>query len=134
MEPIQIARAEFPPKSGTTTVLAQTGAKVLMIENSSTNVTLDTHTKPTRNSLVSLTTLTVFIVAILMLASCATVTEEQKYKRTDRLMAALEEYEIKAAACKAAGATMMITGRATRIESYKHARLDYQRAKCVRLR
>ena len=94
----------------------------------------DTHAKPTRNSFVSLTTLTVFIVAILMLASCATVTEDEKYARSDRFMAALEEYEIKYAACKAAGATMMITGRATRIQSYKHTRLDYQRAKCVRLR
>jgi len=126
-----------------------------MIENLSTIVTLDTHTpasrkfvvkdrdaahisdrrtNPTRNSLVSLTTLTVFIVAILMLASCATITEDDQYVRSDRLMAALEEYEIKSAACKTAGATMMITGWATRIASYKHSRLDYKRAKCVRLR
>jgi acyl-coenzyme A synthetase/AMP-(fatty) acid ligase len=105
-----------------------------MTDNSSTIVTLDTQSKPARNSLVSLTTLTVFVVAILMLASCATVTEDQKYARSDRFMAALEEYQMKAAACKAAGATMMITGKATRIEAYKHSRLDYQRAKCVRLR
>ena len=105
-----------------------------MIENSSTKVTPATHTKATRNSLVSLTTLTVFIVAILMLASCATITEDDEYVRSDRLMAALEEYEVKVAACKAAGATMMITGRATRIQSYKHSRLDRKRAKCVRLR
>ena len=103
-----------------------------MIENSSTIVTPDTHTKPTRHSLVSLTTLTVFIVAILMLASCATLTEDQKYARTDRLMAALEDYEIKAAACKAAGATMMIIGRGTRIKSLRFSRRDFQNAKCVR--
>lgn len=126
-----------------------------MIENLSTIVTLDTHTpasrkfvvkdrdaahisdrrtNPTRNSLVSLTTLIVFVVVILMLASCATVTEEQKYARSDRLMVALEQYELRAAACKAAGATMMITARATRIKSYKYNLFELQSARCVWLR
>ena len=124
-----------------------------MIENASTHVTLDTRmpasrkfavknhdaaqdsarrSKSTRNSLVSLTTLTVFIVAILMLASCGTLSEEQMYAREDKLMIALEEYQAKAAACKSAGATMMITSRATRIKSLKFSRRDYQNAKCVR--
>ena len=130
------------------------GAEVLMIENSSTNVTPDTHMpasrkfvvkdrdaskvsarpgKSTEFSLASLTSLSIFVVVFLMLTSCASVTEEEKYERQDRLMVAIENYEKKAAACSAMGATMMITARATRIKAYKYTRSDYEFAKCVKL-
>ncbi len=124
-----------------------------MIENSSTSVTLDTHTpasrkffvrdcdavqisdrrsKPTGISFASLTTLSVFVVVFLMLTSCATMTEQEKYERQDRLVVAMENYELKAAACRAAGATVMITARATRIKAYKYTRSDYESARCVK--
>lgn len=123
-----------------------------MIENKSTSVLSDKRTwslrkivlkaldiaqigdrlsRPTNISVVSLTTFSVFVVVFLMLASCATLTEAEKYAREDRLVLATEKYQRNAAACAAVGGVM--TFNYTGVKSMKGpTAADYKRARCVK--
>lgn len=93
-----------------------------MVENSSTVIMPDTR----------LMTLSVFVVGFLVLASCATLSEEEQYARADALVLAKEHYEAREQACYEVGGAMMINTGGQKLRK-RFTRHDYKFAKCVRL-
>ncbi len=72
-----------------------------------------------------------FLIAsvFVLLASCATLTDEQEYERADTFLQARDQFELKEIECRNAGGVMVIeitTG------SFKmRNRRDYEYARCV---
>ncbi len=71
-----------------------------------------------------------FLIAsvFVLLASCATLTDEQKYERADRFLQAREQYELNKISCRKAGGVIQMT----RFSARKLTRHDYESATCVR--
>ncbi len=70
-----------------------------------------------------------------LLASCATLTDEQKqdkrYEREDRFVQAVDQFRLKKIACRNSGGVIaMRKWMASRIP--RHSRHDYESATCVR--
>ena len=82
--------------------------------------------------LVSLIMLSVIAVVFLLLASCATLTEEQQYAREDALILARERYEVTLQACNEAGGVMRIDAGGQKLRK-RFTRHDYKLAECARL-
>ena len=62
-----------------------------------------------------------------LLASCATLSDEEKYERADQLAQAQDQYKLKQISCKNAGGYMWIS-----MTSTKPTRDELWSAKCVR--
>ncbi len=93
-----------------------------MVKNASTVIMPDTR----------LITLSVFVVAFLVLTSCATLSEEQKYARADALVLARENYQAREQACYEVGGAMMINTGGQKLRK-RFTRHDYKFAQCVQL-
>ena len=81
--------------------------------------------------LVSLITLSIMTVVFLLLASCATLTEEEQYAREDALILAREVYEVREQACNEVGGAMIINAGGQKLRK-RITRQDYRSAICVR--
>ncbi len=70
-----------------------------------------------------------FLIAsvFVLLASCATLTDEQEYERADTFLQARDQFELKEIECRNAGGFMWIS----KIGMYPTLH-DYRFAKCVR--
>ena len=66
------------------------------------------------------------VSVFVLLASCATLSDDQKYERADRYLQARENFELQKISCSKAGGYMQISYR------IKPTRHDYRYAKCVR--
>lgn len=77
-------------------------------------------------------TLSVLVVVFLMLASCATLSEEKLYERENALVLAREDYQARQHACYEAGGAMMINTGGQKLRK-RYTRHDYKFAQCVRL-
>ncbi len=75
--------------------------------------------------------LSIIAVVFLLLASCATFTEEEQYAREDALILARERYEARQQACHEAGGAMMINAGGQKLRK-RFTRHDYKLAQCVR--
>ncbi len=62
----------------------------------------------------------------MLLCSCATLTEEERFEREDRLIQARDEFYQQRDSCLSRGGTMQIRGRALGKYDY----LDYKTARC----
>ena len=65
-----------------------------------------------------------------LLASCATLTEEQKYERADRLVQAREQFSLKEISCRNSGAKIVMR-RSMASRLYRYSRHDYDSAECL---
>ena len=68
-------------------------------------------------------------IVLVLLASCATLTEEEKYERDDRFLQARDQFELKRISCIGAGGMIV---RRTLGPSRRYSLHDYETAECVR--
>ena len=66
----------------------------------------------------------------LLLCSCSTMTEEERYQREDKLILAREEFYLQQDSCRQIGGSMQIRLRPVGKNNYE----DYKSASCVRIR
>ncbi len=66
----------------------------------------------------------------LLLCSCATSTEENRYEREDRFVLAREDFYRQSDFCRSMGGSMQITSRTLGEHTYH----DYKLARCVKYR
>ena len=70
-----------------------------------------------------------FLVIVFALsASCATLSDEERYERADKFLQARENFKLQTILCRKAGGTIQMT----RLSAMKLARHDYESATCIR--
>lgn len=69
------------------------------------------------------------LLLFLLLSSCATLIEDERFEQEDRLILAREQFYRQAESCRRNGGVIQITTTQARLGQYN--RHDYRSAKCV---